>query len=871
MVFLSAERLRNPLSKLIAALVCAAAASAAVAQNPKGAASRVTPERAAKLAAMAKLRIPTGPMNGIVADRIKVKFSKSQAAYYAMTRPQSVTIMAGVEGSAQNLAQLSFINRIGPSGWTEWRIPAGTDPKALAKVLKTQPGVIAAEPVFKIYPLLPTPNDADWAVQETDPNLILDLTGENGDLSFRRLWHLDDNNAFAGWQSGPNTWYTAATKPRNAPLIAVIDTGIDDTHRDFINSGGTGQDVTQGGQFFLNLSTQFTLGAANPAGSIHDTNGHGTHVAGLALAAGNNGAYQGGGVIGIGYCANGMILRVFDNSGNGTDDDAAAAMYYAADNHADIISLSLGDTSYSQAFQDATTYCTQSGSLVVAAGNENGNGGGALGPIYPAACSGALAVTAAGPEYSVAVDYAGSGNYVDIAAPGGEVIQNTDYIIIQYVYSTACGYECDLTDLSNEGQLYPPYNPYYTYLAGTSMATPQVSGAAAVYYASHGIRQRDGYSNIQAYRALEKAANGQDGAPYGSWEPVQGYGNLDVGAAVTDTDARGSQVGAIKGIVYSNSTPISNVQVKAKNVNGGVTYSTTTAADGTYRFASMPGGIYNVTTAPFGQAKTKQALVKNGSDLPGFDFWCGTYSGDVTPPTVNKFAITGLTHTTLTLQQWGLDVDTGIDSIVVRIGTTPGGTDIMPDTALLPDGNTSTFSGLTIPAGRIFVQATYTNGGGLTTTVQASNYASAVQAKVTLGEYAGSAQPITLELRNPGSTTDISTVTLTPDGSGNVTWLLNQTGTYDIAFKASHWLKKVLHNVVLPNAGTANVNVTLTNGDINGNNVVDFGDYVKFIGAYGTTSASSNWNPNADLNGDGAVGFSDYVILIEHYGQSGDQ
>ena len=73
--------------------------------------------------------------------------------------------------------------------------------------------------------------------------------------------------------------------------------------------------------------------------------------------------------------------------------------------------------------------------------------------------------------------------------------------------------------------------------------------------------------------------------------------------------------------------------VRAKKTNNtGVNYSTTTRADGGFRFESLPPGTYNVTTAPFGAAKTKVATVIAGSDQAGFEMWCGTYTGDETPP-----------------------------------------------------------------------------------------------------------------------------------------------------------------------------------------------------------------------------------------------
>jgi subtilisin family serine protease len=253
-------------------------------------------------------------------------------------------------------------------------------------------------------------------------------------------WSVNAVAAPEAWAAG----YTGA-----GVTIAVIDTGVDLDHPDlvgnlFVNPGeipGNGIDDDANGFVDDVSGYDFVSGDNDP----NDANGHGTHVAGT-IAAGNNGF----GATGIAPDAKILPVRVLGDDGSGFMDSVAAGIRYAADMGADIINLSLGG-GYSRVIDSAIEYARALGSFIVAAaGNES-----SAVPGYPARFSATdnnvLSVGAANSQGQIAgfSNSVGGSGAVQVDAPGVGI------------YSTHVG-----------GR--------YRSLSGTSMASPQVAGVAAL-------------------------------------------------------------------------------------------------------------------------------------------------------------------------------------------------------------------------------------------------------------------------------------------------------------------------------------------------------------------------------------------------------
>jgi thermitase len=496
-------------------------------------------------------------------------------------------------------------------------VPKGITPAQMVATLKRLPEVRFAQPNYLRYMMALEPPD-DPAYLEDDP-----YTGS------RYQWDLYLVQALEGWAIWPGHYYTSASKPRNAVKVAVLDTGVDTSHFDFINAGGISTSAVAGGQIDIADSGTTLKNYWNQSPNhkpYDDDAGHGTHCAGVIAAATNNGIsypdIAGGGMAGIAYNAQIMSIKVLVADGYGTDSDITAAIILAADRGAKVISMSLGGYGYSQMMQDAVTYAWGKGALVVAAaGNESNYNYPYV--SYPAGYNRVLAVSATSIHDQLAW-YSNFGPTIGIAAPGGD--NSTGYEI----WSTTPTYSAAM---NSEGM-----DPFYSYMQGTSMATPHVAGLAGLYAGYIQATTGVAATPLQIYQGIQTGADNIDDPPTpdGGYDVLYGYGRMNVFNTIAGANPRSSTVGCITGQVLYQGSPLEFITVSATPAEGGNPYTDfSRVEDGCFRIPNIPPGTYTVSASYSGKSATvNDVVVTAGCDIPGIELninppLTGTIAGQV--------------------------------------------------------------------------------------------------------------------------------------------------------------------------------------------------------------------------------------------------
>ena len=297
--------------------------------------------------------------------------------------------------------------------------------------------------------------------------------GAGGDPYRSSQWSLDRIGAEAAWRVGDGSGVT----------VAVIDSGVDLHHEDLAAQLVPGHD--------------FVDGDDDP----QDAYGHGTHVAGIVAAVAGNGK----GIAGVAPGAEVMPIRVLDEHGSGSVENVVAGIRWATAHGAKVINLSLGEDTQAllgPSFSSALREAWAAGAIpVVAAGNEILASSGFS--DEPAMVVTATTRDDTKPTYSSGVGQAQWG----IAAPGGELPNlGADGAILSTYWTGAAPNE-------------------YAYLAGTSQAAPQVSGALAI------LLSTGRFTPTQAVQRLLHTAK-DIGAP--GRDTTFGAGRLDLAAATRD-------------------------------------------------------------------------------------------------------------------------------------------------------------------------------------------------------------------------------------------------------------------------------------------------------------------------------------------------
>lgn len=383
----------------------------------------------------------------------------------------------------------------------------------------------------------------DPAVQYAEPNYIARALFVPDDTFYSYQWHLD--NAAGGGIQMEEAWDLQKGSP--GVVVAVIDTGVAyETFGSFVQAPDLANTTFVPGYDFVN-------------GDAHanDDESHGTHVAGTVAQSTDNAL----GVAGVAFRTAIMPVKVLDAAGEGSYTQIAEGIYFAADNGAKVINLSLGASFASSTLEDALAYAHGKGvTIVCAAGNEKKQGN--L-PIYPAAYD-AYCIAVGATRYDEKRSYySNTGSYLDIAAPGGDlnVDQNLDGYgdgVLQQTFGA------DPTDFA------------YWFFQGTSMACPHVAGVAALLIA-HGAN-----GPAQVREALEKTA--EDKGTKG-WDADFGWGIVDARAALQYAasfahDVAADSVSEPAGVLHGDVVPI---EVKVSNPGAfdetfGVTLRDTTDA-----------------------------------------------------------------------------------------------------------------------------------------------------------------------------------------------------------------------------------------------------------------------------------------------------
>ena len=448
-------------------------------------------------------------------------------------------------GAAHSQAGGQVVKTIAAIGVQVVAVPNGTVLAALRRYQRN-PNVTFAEPNYQRPLFLPVTTEGN------EPGLIqnfydeqwgLDNVGQSSGATVDPLFGTLIVPAFTGVADAdidaPEGW--GVTWGSSAIRIAILDSGVYCNHADLDSK--CVEDMN------------FVAQHGSP---IDDILGHGTHVAGIAAAETDNGV----GIVGVARKASIRSIKVcyedyslaFFGIIQGLCDDAdiADGITYAADMGYEVINMSLAGPQFSQTLLNAVNYAWGQGSVIIAgAGN-----GYSTEPLYPAAFANVISVGAT--DYFDNLAYFSSfGNGVSVLAPG--------HTIFSTVPNDFCA-----------GMLPDDPRGCHDWKSGTSMATPHVSGIAAMLWA-----HLPNPTNDQVRSSIENSAEevGALGQNFLAW--VQ-HGRVNLYEALM-YDSGGPAPG---GDDDTTGPVITNIALKSKGTRFEITWDTDESATSMVKFTN---------------------------------------------------------------------------------------------------------------------------------------------------------------------------------------------------------------------------------------------------------------------------------------------
>ena len=328
------------------------------------------------------------PQGAYVKDEVLVKFKRTIPL-------QSMATSVAVQGHIM-LAALE------QPGWAHVKLGAGESVLQALAVYRSNPAVEQAQPNY-IYHATAVPSDTQygqlWAFKNTGQTVTTGTynptNGTAGDdIDIEKAWdYITDCSSV---------------------VVAVVDSGVNYNQEDLTAN------MWNGGASFPNHGWNYVNNNNDPM----DLKGHGTHVAGIIGAAGNNAT----GTTGVCWKANIMAVRVLDATGSGTTANIIQGINFAVSNGAKVINMSLGGGgAFDPLFSDAITIAQSSDVVVVvAAGNSAANNDDASTPVYP--CNfiqpNLICVAALDQDYALASFSNYGATSVDVGAPGTNILSS---------------------------------------------------------------------------------------------------------------------------------------------------------------------------------------------------------------------------------------------------------------------------------------------------------------------------------------------------------------------------------------------------------------------------------------------------------------